>query len=100
MLLAPIANADASHDDRDDGHGGGDVRVSQICEDYVGHATTRETRHVAAFEAPTPSTCYPLATNSKMQTARRSKPTHAPCATAVGRCMQCVEVAEAVVGCL
>jgi hypothetical protein len=40
---------------------------SPICEDFVGHATTmRVTRRGAAFEAPTPSTCCLLATNSKM----------------------------------
>lgn len=100
MLLAPIANADASHDDRDDGHGGGDVRAAPICEDYVGHATTtRETRHDAASGAPTPSKYYLFATNSKMQTVRRSKTTHAPCAKAMGRYMQCVEAAAAQVGC-
>jgi hypothetical protein len=99
MPLAPIANADASHDDRD---GGGDVRASLICEDYVDHATMmRENHHGAAFEVPTLSTGSLLVTNSRMQmqTVRRSKPTHAPCATAVGWYMQRVEVAEAGVGC-
>ena len=100
MPLAPIANVDASHDDRDDGHGDGDVRAAPICEDYVGHATTtRETRHDAASGAPTMSKCYLFATNSKMQTVRRSKPTHAPCAKVVERYMQRVEAAAVRVGC-
>ena len=59
----------------------------------------KETRRGVAFEALTPSTCHLLATNSKMLTARRSRPTYAPCGTVMGRCMQRVEVVVAGVGC-
>ena len=59
----------------------------------------RETRHGVAFEAPKPLTRCRRATNSKMPTVRRSRPTHTPCATEVGRCVQCVEVAAGEVGC-
>lgn len=104
MLLAPIASADA-HDDKGDGcggGGGGGVRASPMCGDSVGHATTmRGMRRGAAFEAPTPLTCCLRLTNSKMPTARRSRPMRAPCATAVGWCVRRVEVAAvaARVGC-
>ena len=103
MLLAPKESADARRGHKGNGHGrGGDddvVRASPTCEDYVGHAMTREMRRGATFEAPTPSTYCLHATNWKTPTVRRSRPIHAPCATAMGSCVPRAKKAGAAMDC-